>query len=169
MNLKLWSLWGTVFYSGDHDVIMLRLACTLEHILPGYSCEMHTAWYVTGRLSCLADSIARCHSRQYFSINQLGTGWSYVEKPAKTQTTVASGLLATWSKHLTPILKGMSLKPLGSVGQRYSYMYRLKRYRYTIFEKKNRIKRFNSVGQNFCHRWSDRKNPNKTFPASMKR
>ncbi len=37
------------------------------------------------------------------------------------------------------------------------------------FGEKNRIKRFNFVGQNFCHRWSDRKNPNKNFPAPMKR
>ncbi len=52
------------------------------------SCVMHTAWYVSGRLSCPADSIARCHSRQYFSINQLSTGGSYVEKPAETSHLV---------------------------------------------------------------------------------
>ncbi len=29
------------------------------------------------------------------------------------------------------------------------------------FWEKNRIKRYNFVGQNFCHRWSDRKNQTK--------
>ncbi len=53
-------------------------------------------------------------------------------------------------------------------GQRYSKMYWLKRYRYTIFEKKNRIKRYNFVGQNFFRRWSDRKNQTKIFSAPMK-
>ena len=31
------------------------------------------------------------------------------------------------------------------------------------FWEKNRIKRYNFVGQNFCHRWSDRKNQTKVF------
>ncbi len=42
----------SLLYSGDPDVIMPHLTCTLEHILSGYSCEMHTAWHVTGRLNC---------------------------------------------------------------------------------------------------------------------
>ncbi len=45
----------SLLYSGDPGVIMSHRTCTLEHILPGYSCKVHTAWYVTGRLTCPAD------------------------------------------------------------------------------------------------------------------
>jgi hypothetical protein len=37
------------------------------------------------------------------------------------------------------------------------------------FWEKNRLKRYNFVGQNFFHRWSDRKNQTKIFSAPMKR
>ncbi len=63
----------------------------------------------------------------------------------------------------------ISMQAQSRGGQRYSKMYRLKQYRYTIFEKKNRLKRYNFVGQNFFHRWSDRKNQTKIFSAPMKR
>jgi hypothetical protein len=107
MNLKLWSLWGTDVYSGDPGVIILRWACTVEHILSVCSCIMHTAWHYTGRLTCQADSIVQCHTRQYFSISALPTQYwrSYVEKPAETQNTVAFGWLAIWSEHLSPIYR----------------------------------------------------------------
>ncbi len=121
---------GYSCYSGDPGVIMSHLTCTLEHILPGYSCKMHTAWYVTGRLTCLADSIARCHSRQYFSINQLGTGWSYVEKPATTQTTVATVLQSIWLERLTPILEDLSLNPC--VDRNTALWYHRKPMRYSL-------------------------------------
>ncbi len=53
-------------------------------------CITLTAWHIIGVLSFLADSLARCHGRQYFStkLSPKRTGGSTVEKPAETQTSI---------------------------------------------------------------------------------